>query len=88
MNRWRRYWTLLRDVRQWARRSKQNTLDVIARAVERFLEYEAQPHCERCDSVDLRYGFGDFATGVTAPDGGSESRYSEYMECGRCGYRN
>ena len=84
-SRWRSYYALVGEVRQWARSVNRSTLDVIACAVSRYLDYEASPHCERCDSTDLDWGEDEYETGVYAPDGGAERRTWEYMWCRRCG---
>jgi hypothetical protein len=60
----------------------------VCEALAETLRFEqSMPRCDRCGSADMHYGSGDYRTGVTAPDGGSEYRYEEYYQCGRCGGR-
>lgn len=41
-------------------------------------------NCPACDSPNTSLYYGEYATGVTAPDGGAEYRQSEWIYCHDC----
>jgi ribosomal protein S14 len=76
------------EVREWTAQLNVPLMPWLCEAIEIQLRYEqAVPRCKRCGSVDMAYGWEDSPTGVTAPDGGCETRWEEYRQCGRCGHR-
>ena len=80
--------TLLCEVRAWTARIGEPLMPWIAGALEDKLRWDqAIPRCWHCGWTDMQYGWDDFPTGVTAPDGGKEHRHEEYLECMRCGRR-
>lgn len=45
------------------------------------------PACGECGSLSLEYREAEYATGVTAPDGGLERRRERWIQCRDCGER-
>ena len=49
------------------------------------LEDALRAHCPSCDSTNVIGYEGEYATGVTAPDGGKEYRFEHGLRCLDCG---